>query len=1398
MADTVPHPKMDWDSPSGRPQAYKEFKQLSELWFKVKNTKVEDQYSYIILWCGKEGLRMYNTWGLSDEQLKDPKNLWEKFSAQIEPQENFRIHRFEFQRYTQRSSESVDDFFSRCKEKAMKCRFKDNAELEERIIEVLISGMRSAETRKKLLGKDENLLINDALDICRRYESSNNYMEKFNNLERHENVEAVQKENCKNCGWRHADSREKCPAQGTKCANCGKIGHWKRVCQSQSKHTQKQRRSRPKSRTRGSYANRGRTPSSSRKGKVHAMEKQDIADQFESFSFETVEIEQKIDATSKVDVRDQVFAKLDIKLQNCPDSPVHFLTVKVDTGAQGNVLPLRVFCRMFPRLLDADGYPKPGAIRKPRVVLTAYNGTRIPQLGSITIPCRFKDGVWKDTDFYVTDCDGSPILGLPSSRALELISLNCAMTSSMPTMNSDCKKSPDHQNLGPIRDKKDLQDMYPDRFKGIGRFPGEFHITMKDDAQPCVQPPRKYPIQLKDEIKAELDRMESLKVISKVTEATDWVSSLAFSRKDNGGLRICLDPKPLNKATKRTYHKTPTLEEITHQFSGCKVFSKLDARHGYWSVVLDEESSYLTTFNSPFGRYKFHRLPFGLKVSQDIFQEKMDIILAQCPGAVGIADDVGIGGENDIDHDGKLHHFMQVARKYGLIFNLDKCDIKVPRIKFFGCFYDADGVHPDPAKVADVHALPAPRNTNEMQQFLGIVQYMSPFIPNLADRTEPLRALIRKESEWQWTESHQKAFDNVKSVIGAECTLTYFDPKQATVIQVDASMKGLGAALLQNNKPVAFASKALTDTEQRYANIERELLAVVFGCTRFHTYIYGSRFTVESDHKPLENIQHKSLANTPPRLQRMMLRLQPYDFDIVYRPGKEMLLADAMSRLNPQIGPQIPLDTTIYTVTFSKDKMSQLQEQTRQDEELHLLSETIVGGWPDDPKRLPKCIRHYWSCRDELSVDDGFVIKGDRIIIPVTMRNETLEKIHAGHQGVNKCQLRAKSCVYWPGINKDIEQSVRGCKICQEHQNGQTAEPLLPHDIPQRPWQTIGTDLFHLDGAEYLIVADYYSKFPFVRKIHGQSTSKAVITLMKQIFSEQGVPSKVISDNGPQYASQEFTTFASNWGFEHVTSSPRFPQSNGFIERTIQTVKLTLKKAQQSNTDPYTALLCLRTTPVDNVLASPAELLNRRKLNSNLPVRIHNDAPDKGVTQNRLKERQETQKAYHDTPGIRELPPLLIGQHVNVQDQTSGKWTQAVVKNICPEPRSYMVQTPNGSVLRRNRNHLREIQPEKKRVRFADTPRTQTYTPRMQNYTPRAQNDTPRTQNYTPRTQNHAPRTRDKALCIPQTPRVTEIPRECNTRVSAKDSAESAGGKPQYRTRSGRVVKPPIRLVEAK
>ena len=297
------------------------------------------------------------------------------------------------------------------------------------------------------------------------------------------------------------------------------------------------------------------------------------------------------------------------------------------------------------------------------------------------------------------------ILGLLSCHKLNLVTLNCAVSEHLPPLNS----------------KEDLQRQYPDCFKGIGKFRETFHITLNPAVTPVVHEPRRCPIHIKDDVRNEIDQMVELGVIEKVEEPTDWVSSIVYSRKSNGKLRICLDPKDLNTAIKRPHYPTPTSEEITHKLAGLVIFSKLDARHGYWSVQLDDESKRLTTFNSPFGRYCFRRLPFGLNLSQDVFQERMDCILEKCPGTISIADDVGVFGKTEAEHDKHLHNLMRVARQYGLVFNIDKCDIKQSNMKFFGLEFNSDGVRPDPGRAADIQRLQAPQNVAQVQEFLGHV-----------------------------------------------------------------------------------------------------------------------------------------------------------------------------------------------------------------------------------------------------------------------------------------------------------------------------------------------------------------------------------------------------------------------------------------------------------------------------------------------------------------------------------------------------------------------------------------------------------------------------------------------------------------------------------------------------
>ncbi|KAK2721184.1 hypothetical protein QYM36_003454 [Artemia franciscana] len=348
-------------------------------------------------------------------------------------------------------------------------------------------------------------------------------------------------------------------------------------------------------------------------------------------------------------------------------------------------------------------------------------------------------------------------------------------------------------------------------------------------------------------------------------------------------------------AIKRPHHPMPTFDEAVLKHSGAKYFTKLDARHGYWSLELDEESSELTTFNTPYGRYKFKRMPFGLISAQDEFQRRMEEAFEGIRGFSVIVDDIIISGRTDEEHDSNVCSALIRAREKCVKLNLQKCVFKSDSIPYFGHIISEAGIHPDPQKVRALKEMRIPSTKDELQTVLGMMNYLARYIPNLSSLNQPLRKLANQR-EFKWEEEHNSAFTNIKESI---CdSLSFLDPTSGNIeLQVDASKFGLGATILQNGKTVSFASRSLNRTEQNYSQIEKELYAILFGCLHYHQYLYGRKFIVVSDHKPLQVVLNRPISKSSPRLQRMLLKIQPYDFTVIFRPGKEIPVADALSRL---------------------------------------------------------------------------------------------------------------------------------------------------------------------------------------------------------------------------------------------------------------------------------------------------------------------------------------------------------------------------------------------------------------------------------------------------------------------------------------------------------------------
>jgi hypothetical protein len=1036
---------------------------------------------------------------------------------------------------------------------------------------------------------------------------------------------------CMFCG-KEKHPRSNCPASGSTCSKCHKTGHWAVACLG----------TKPKQQG------------------IHEVQQYDARyDEYEdpSHSFQNLNFD-------SIESPDGTQAFATIKIERLPGQCAN-LSGKIDTGSQGNILPVRTFAKMYPDRMSEAGTPM--KITPCDTILTAYNGTRIKQYGYINLECAYKNKA-SEFKFYIADTPSSVIFGYDLCVNLDIVNLNYSI----------------NKVASPISSVKQLEAEFPKCFSGIGKLPGEYHIQLKDNARPIIHAPRSAPIQLRDKIKAELERMEANDVIKRVHEPTDWVSSITYVLKSNGSLRICLDPSDLNKSLKRGQHHIPTLEELTHKFSGAKFFSKLDARSGYWSIRLAESSQLLTTFNTPFGRYCFKRLPFGLSISQDVFQAAMDDGLHDLPGIVSIADDIAVFGSTEEEHDANLRALMKRAQDINMVFNSEKCQIKCDKIPFFGNIYSKDGVQPDPKKVQAIIDLKPPTNVSELQSLLGFVTYLALFIPNLSEHTTPLRKLLLKDNEFQWHHEQQKSFETLKKLICEANTLAYFDKTKPVTLQVDASQQALGAALTQEGKIIAYASKSLNPTEQRYANIDREMLACVFGAERFHTYIFGKHFTIESDHKPLEIISKKPINAASARLQRMLLRLQRYDYNIVYRPGKEMTLPDSLSRMPSTADSKaINLDVQICHIQFSTPRLTELRSATREDPILNQLMSYALNGFPATRRDMHSQTRLYWSFRDEISIDDGILLKGTRIMIPAALTSKFLRDIHTGHLGITKCQQRAKSSVYWPNIDQDILEFVQSCEICQRNQASLPTEQLMPvaSDLPNIPWHTLGTDIFTLNGDNYIIISDYMSKFPIVEKLGNDSSSQKIANITSKYITLFGIPHTIISDNGPQFTGKPYQSMIQQYGIAHVTSSPHHARSHGFIERAIRTAKATMKKEPRAND---IALLALRTTPIGPQLPTPAELIFGRKIGTNLPIAVSGPR-NEALRDHREKSHENLSQKY-----TRQHPELQIDTPVYFQDVAKRTWSPGTIIGFGPEPRSYTIQDEQtGQQLRRNRELIR-------------------------------------------------------------------------------------------------------------
>ena len=913
------------------------------------------QVAKFITTIGPDALEIHNSLPFENEADKnDMEKILDQWQRHCVAATNVIFERYTFNKRIQAEGETFDSFLMSLRQLSHSCEF---GPLQDDLIrDRIVCGIRDESVRKRLL-QEANLTLARCITTCKAAEISEQQLNCFKQESVHQVRQQNRQKNCKYCGGGHKFGKANCPAAGHTCKKCGRANHYEQMCLSSDEQAAYAKPIQRKDAAhRPSSSKKTSKPTKTHQRRVHQVEEEDYYSDEEIMS-----------------VQQQKGSKVMLKLvmQNGEEVRMH-----VDSGASCNVIPEHLL-------------PSGCKISSKTPSLKVYGGSSLDVVGctmlKLTNPANNQT---YNEEFVVVRGNLMPLLGLPSSLKMQVIDV--------------C-----HDNIAAVTAEPlsldSIKSEYNDVFTGLGDL-GELTLEVDQTVKPQIMPPRRVSLAVRDQLKEEIQRLEGLGIIRKVTEPTDWVSSLVVTRKSSGKIRVCLDPVHLNKALKRAHYPLPVIEDILPELSDAKVFSRADLKDGFLQVRLSEPSQLLTTFQTPWGRYCWRRLPFGVSPAPECFQQRLDQELEGLPGVFRVADDLLIIGRGankesaEEDHDHNMRTLLTKLKARNIKLNFSKFELKKDEIPFIGHLLTEDGLKPAPDKVEAITLMPTPEDEAGVRRFLGMTNYLARFCPQLSAACEPLRRLLNQES-WTWTESQEKAFQDVKQLVSHAPVLRFFDDKQPLEGQADASSQGLGFCLMQEGQPLSFASRALTPAEQNYAQIEKELLSLVFGLERHHQYTFGRRVVLWTDHRPLVAITRKPLTSAPKRLQRLLLRLLCYDVDVRYQQGTTMYLADTLSRAFPQTRSRTRTEKeaeilcAVEFVAISQPQLQEIAEHTERDPTSATLRELIQRGWPDK-SLVPVDALPYFTIRDELSVDGGIIWRGERCVVPKSLRTKIKNRLH--------------------------------------------------------------------------------------------------------------------------------------------------------------------------------------------------------------------------------------------------------------------------------------------------------------------------------------------------------------------------------------------------------------------
>nr|XP_040577570.1 uncharacterized protein K02A2.6-like [Lepeophtheirus salmonis] len=690
-------------------------------------------------------------------------------------------------------------------------------------------------------------------------------------------------------------------------------------------------------------------------------------------------------------------------------------------------------------------------------------------------------------------------------------------------------------------------------------------IHLQDNARPRYIRARSVPLALREKVAVEIREMEKRGTISKI-DSSEWASPIVSVLKPDGSVRVCADfTQTISPVVNKMLHPLPHPDEL---------FADL-------------------------AQARYNVLPYGLASAPAIVQAAQERLLSGIRGVKIYIDDVLIFSRSKEEHFRILNEVFSRISNAGGRLKPGKCILMGEELTYLGFRISQSGRSLDPELIRPVLDFPVPASCTEVKSFLGLVQYYGHFIPHLSEEASPLHELLKKDIVFSWSEKRQVSFQNIKSAIANSPVLTHYDPSLPLVLSTDASPIGLGAVLAQlengMERPVAFASRKLSKSEANYSQIDKEATGIIYGLKKFERYLIGRHFKIKTDHKPLQYILNpcKDLPSVvSARLARFSMLLSTFDYSIEHVRGIDHSHADAFSRVPVDDPPCLDDPTELLqcrAISSSCSSESSLLSALQEDQELCSAVEAARTGVWDSTT-----LRAYSQRKNCLSLKNGLLFWGIRLIVPLPLRRKFMQELHLTHRGVVKMKSVARSVIWWPGFDNDVEDFVSACRTCQESAPAPASQftPFSPANV----WERVHVDYGKIKGKDFLILMDAGSKWIEAAYMTNTS-SEATLRQLFAWFSRFGFPEKIHSDNGSQFASDLFKTKMSEWGVAHSFSPPYHPQSNGQAERGVRIIKNGIKKNIGASLEEI--LFAYRATPLE-CGSTPAELLGARRIRTRL------------------------------------------------------------------------------------------------------------------------------------------------------------------------------------------------------